>query len=197
MLDYLADSSHLRVLEEEFEDSEENRSILQAKVNLAQQAIQQAKQRWEQILQHIGDFTVKVLDVFRESDFAASDDPDAQLYSGGFFNRDDEQRIEQVRKARADELAGLTLAFDDPRLEEMLFRYRARNYPDTLSLEENRLWQSQRLDRLEQPANDRQLNPERFKIEIHNARQLHAGDKQALNILDQLEAWGNEICNTG
>jgi exodeoxyribonuclease-1 len=79
----------------------------------------------------------------------------------------------------------------------MLFRYRARNYPDTLSLEENRLWQSQRLDRLEQPANDRQLNPERFKIEIHNARQLHAGDKQALNILDQLEAWGNEICNTG
>ena len=76
----------------------------------------------------------------------------------------------------------------------MLFRYRARNYPDTLSLEENRLWQSQRLERLKQPANDRQLNPESFKIEIQNARQLHAGDNQALNILDQLEAWGNEIC---
>jgi hypothetical protein len=56
------------------------------------------------------------------------------------------------------------------------------------------LWQTQRLERLNRPADDRQLNPETFSLEILNARQSHAVDKHALNILDELEAWGNEIC---
>ncbi len=43
VLDYLADERHLRVLGEEFEASDENRTILQAKVDLARQAVQQAK----------------------------------------------------------------------------------------------------------------------------------------------------------
>jgi len=76
----------------------------------------------------------------------------------------------------------------------MLFRYRARNYPETLSLHEGQMWQTQRLERLTQPADDRQLNPGTFSLEILNARQAHATDKHALNILDQLEVWGNEIC---
>ena len=77
---------------------------------------------------------------------------------------------------------------------EMFFRYRARNYPDTLSFEESKLWETQRLARLNHPRDERQLTPETFYLEISAARQLHGADKRALNILDQLEAWGNEIC---
>ncbi len=60
----------------------------------------------------------------------------------------------------------------------MLFRYRARNYPATLSMDESRLWQTQRLARLNRPADDRQLNPETFRLEILAARQLHAADSR-------------------
>ena len=102
--------------------------------------------------------------------------------------------MDKVRGTAAAKLGQLDWPFKDSRLKEMLFRYRARNYPDTLSLQEGQLWQTQRLERLNRPANDRQLNPETFSLEILNARQSHAGDKHALNILDQLEAWGNEIC---
>ncbi len=53
VVDYLAGDCHLRVLGDEFEASDENRAILQAKVDLARQAVQQAKGRWELILQQI------------------------------------------------------------------------------------------------------------------------------------------------
>jgi exodeoxyribonuclease-1 len=85
--------------------------------------------------------------------------------------------------------------FKDRRLKEMLFRYRARNFPDTLSLEESQLWQRQKLARLNQPADDRQLTPETFMMEISAARNSHATDTRAQHILDQLEAWGNMLCN--
>jgi FAD/FMN-containing dehydrogenase/Fe-S oxidoreductase len=53
VLDYLADTRHLEILDEEFEASDENRSILQAKLNMAREAVAQARQRWEQLLAHI------------------------------------------------------------------------------------------------------------------------------------------------
>ena len=42
--------------------------------------------------------------------------------------------------------------FDDPRLEELLFRYRARNFPDTLTEEEQQQWQQHCAARLHDGA---------------------------------------------
>jgi FAD/FMN-containing dehydrogenase/Fe-S oxidoreductase len=53
VIDYLADESHLEILDEAFEASDENRSILQAKLELAREAVQQARQRWASLLEHI------------------------------------------------------------------------------------------------------------------------------------------------
>ncbi|MDJ0805201.1 MAG: DUF3683 domain-containing protein [Gammaproteobacteria bacterium] len=53
VLGYLQGARLFNILEEEFEASEENRAILEAKVELARQAVSQAKQRWERILQQI------------------------------------------------------------------------------------------------------------------------------------------------
>ena len=103
--------------------------------------------------------------------------------------------MDKIRSTAAGNLAQNTWPFKDSRLKEMLFRYRARNYPDTLSLDESRLWQNQRLERLNRPADDRQLTPETFRLEILAARQAHAEDTRAINILDQLESWGKDICS--
>jgi len=135
----------------------------------------------------------KVMDVFKPYPPGADTDPDHMIYSGGFFSSADRRLMDKIRKTKPDQLAQLDWPFKDPRLAEMLFRFRARNYPNSLTPEENLHWQKQRLERLNQPASDRQLNPESFMLEISAARQTHQGDNRAQNILDHLEAWGSEL----
>ena len=48
--------------------------------------------------------------------------------------------VEELKKFNPDLL--------DPRMEELVFRYKARNYPESLSKEENAKWLSFRYDKL-------------------------------------------------
>jgi exodeoxyribonuclease-1 len=66
-------------------------------------------------------------------------DVDEDLY-GGFVGNDDRRKLERLRRLPGEQLAGQRVVFDDPRLEEILFRYRARNFADTLSAQENERW---------------------------------------------------------
>ena len=68
----------------------------------------------------------------------AIDDPDASLYGGGFFSGSDKRKMELIRSAEPDHLKTMSIPFDDQRLPEMLFRYRARNWPESLSEEETK-----------------------------------------------------------
>lgn len=67
-------------------------------------------------------------------------DVDEDLY-GGFVGNDDRRNLTRLRGLSPSQLADKRPAFADPRLEELLFRYRARNFPDTLSDEEHQQWQ--------------------------------------------------------
>jgi exodeoxyribonuclease-1 len=58
----------------------------------------------------------------------------------GFLGDADRALCEEVRKARPAQLAQRTFPFSDPRLQELLFRYRARNYPESLSTDERAQW---------------------------------------------------------
>jgi exodeoxyribonuclease-1 len=81
----------------------------------------------------------KVTDIYAREDFSSSLDPEQQLYDG-FIGDRDRRLCEQVRAADPAQLAQEQWPFDDERLPELLFRYRARNFPDTLSLEEQERW---------------------------------------------------------
>ncbi|MCW9024529.1 MAG: exodeoxyribonuclease I [Gammaproteobacteria bacterium] len=94
------------------------------------------------------DFTRKIQAVFADNPFEPNSDPDQNLYGGGFFNDDDRDRMQIIRNTPTDQLASLDLNFNDDRLEEMLFRYRARNHPETLNTEERQHWQQYRKQRL-------------------------------------------------
>jgi exodeoxyribonuclease-1 len=82
----------------------------------------------------------KLAAVYREEAFAASGDPEQQLYDG-FIGDRDRRLCEQVRRAEPEALASQDWPFDDARLPELLFRYRARNFPDSLSPAERQRWQ--------------------------------------------------------
>ncbi|MGF0240702.1 exodeoxyribonuclease I [Rhodococcus sp. IEGM1300] len=82
----------------------------------------------------------KVKAIYASEDFAQSQDPEQQLYDG-FIGDRDRRLCEQVRSADPAQLAQQQWPFDDERLPELLFRYRARNFPETLSAQEQERWQ--------------------------------------------------------
>lgn len=100
------------------------------------------------LLRNSPELKAKLADVMREDGFESDGDPDHMLYSGGFFNDTDKKMMQQVRESDPQALASMQLAFQDARLEEMLFRYRARNYPLTLNEDEQSQWEQYRSDKL-------------------------------------------------
>ena len=77
--------------------------------------------------------------IFTSREFAPRTDVDAMLYDG-FFDRTDSQQFPSVVKATAEALRDNSWVFKDRRLPELLFRYRARNYLDSLLPEETQQW---------------------------------------------------------
>lgn len=77
--------------------------------------------------------------LYTADEFAASEDPEQQLYDG-FLGERDRRLCEQVRCTDPQSLATKSWSFDDGRLPELLFRYRARNFPETLSPSEQSRW---------------------------------------------------------
>jgi exodeoxyribonuclease-1 len=78
---------------------------------------------------------------------AAKPDVDEDLY-GGFIGNDDRRALQRLRNLSPEDLADKRPAFADARLDELLFRYRARNFPHTLSEPERQQWEQHRAHRL-------------------------------------------------
>ena len=74
-------------------------------------------------------------------------DVDEDLY-GGFINNTDRRRLNQLRALSPAELAHARIGFYDERLGDLVFRYRARNFPETLSPEDAERWEAHRAARL-------------------------------------------------
>ena len=74
-------------------------------------------------------------------------DVDEDLY-GGFVGNADRRRLNQLRDLSPAELAVSRVGFDDDRLAELVFRYRARNFVETLTPEEMQRWDAHRAARL-------------------------------------------------
>ena len=109
------------------------------------------------ILRHLPAVRNKVMEVFTHA-HAGSDgstDPDRMLYSGGFIQPADRHLLNKILAIAPKDLGKHLWSFQDERLQLMLFRYRARNFPNTLNEEERRMWDRDRRARLvetEDPA---------------------------------------------
>jgi len=78
-------------------------------------------------------------------------DVDEDLY-GGFTGQGDRRRLNQLRSQSPEKLAAAHNSFDDRRLDELVFRYRARNFPASLTADEQSLWDEHRSARLHEGA---------------------------------------------
>ncbi|RPE81555.1 exodeoxyribonuclease I [Vulcaniibacterium tengchongense] len=134
----------------------------------------------------------KVRRVYAQVRERAAADVDASLYDG-FIGDADKRLFAEVRATAPQALGTRAFAFADPRLPELLFRYRARNWPETLALDEHARWNDYRRRRLLEESGLSELSLPRYRAEIAALRAVHAGDGAKLALLDRLDAWGDEL----
>ena len=133
----------------------------------------------------------KVRRVFANENHREPADADAALYDG-FAADGDKRAFLKIRSGKPTELGGLAAQLKDPRYPELLFRYRARNWPDSLDPGEHERWDDYRRRRLRNDSGLSEYHFASFYDSIARLRTEHGpGAQQAL--LDALEAWGREI----
>lgn len=116
-------------------------------------------------------------------------DVDEDLY-GGFVGNADRRRLEDLLRLSPAELAVARTGFDDARLGELLFRYRARNYPDTLSEADAERWHVHRTARLIN-GEDGALTVQALFDRIDTLSETV--DERGQGILEALYEWGEHV----
>ncbi|MGO1068992.1 exodeoxyribonuclease I [Lysobacter sp. CA199] len=134
----------------------------------------------------------KVRRVYATDAARAPSDVDASLYDA-FIGDGDKRLFRNVRSTAPEALAGARFDFRDARLPELLFRYRARNWPHSLDADERERWNEYRRRRLYTESGLSEYSFERFRAELQQARALAGEDGAKQVLLDRLEAWAGEI----
>ncbi|MGB3071825.1 MAG: exodeoxyribonuclease I [Ottowia sp.] len=116
-------------------------------------------------------------------------DVDEDLY-GGFVGNADRRRLEDLLRLSPAELAVARTGFDDARLGELLFRYRARNYPETLSEADAERWNAHRTARLID-GEDGALTVQALFDRIDTLSETV--DERGQGILEALYEWGEHV----
>ncbi len=135
----------------------------------------------------------KIARIHRMSEFEPVSDPDLALYAGGFFSQNDRQRMQRILASGPQQLADFPLVFDDQRLPEMLFRYRARNWPESLSGDERERWQEYRLARLFEPDGGGSLRMDDYLAKLDQLETDETLPPEKRRLIPQLLAWAEEV----
>lgn len=130
------------------------------------------------------DVTEKLKKVFGSNDFGKSKDADGALYDG-FITNQDKNEMRALRSCSANDLKSFNPNFKDKRLQDMVLRYKARNYPGSLSEAEYAEWESWRQARLQAAA------PEFIK-QLQAAAVRSTSERDQF-LLQELQLWFEDI----
>lgn len=148
-------------------------------------------QHW-QWLSHHTEFMQRIAQAYSHTQFEVSPDVDLALYDN-FFSESDRLLMTAVRNASPSQLAHNRFDFQDRRLPELLFRYRARNWPDTLSKNELQRWKAICRQHLTEKNYGNSITLAEFVEKITHLRKTNAENVHILQILDSVEAWSREL----
>ena len=139
---------------------------------------------------HAGKLAGMWPEVYRRPEEEPRRDVDEDLY-GGFLGNDDRRTLQRLRGLSPQALADKRPAFADPRLDELVFRYRARNFPETLDEAEQARWQAHRADRLCVDGADGRLGLQAFEQKVSALEQ--GADARARALLASLRDYAARI----
>ena len=101
--------------------------------------------------------------------------------------------MDRIRGSSPEDLATASFPFEDARLPEMLFRYRARNFPESLSAEERALWEEYRFAYLTDPDMGASICMEEYQQEIEDLLAGGETDEARRTLLQQLLDYGDSL----
>lgn len=133
------------------------------------------------IKSHQTDIEKKVFDVYRQQTPPShNDEPilhrvESMLYDG-FFDHKDKRRIAQIPYLPAEDLAVGAKEFNDARIEPLLFLYRAKNFPQSLSEDEKKTWETY-------CAEKRQANLSKLQKEYVEKVEMYHNDSEKSQLL--------------
>jgi len=147
------------------------------------------------VLKHKKELSTKIQRVLKENTFEKVNDCDLMIYSGGFFSRGDKSKMQTLIKMNAAELAKAqeNFNFDDGRIAEMLFRYRARNFPESLNAEEKRTWNAFRQSKFNGKQQSSGLSFENFDKIIVEQKSKYQEQPEKLKLLEELVQYKNQL----
>jgi len=146
-----------------------------------------------EVLRNIPGLNKKLVKVYNHNPFTTDTDPDKSLYGGGFFSPEDKKRMEDLRQLSESRLAHAEFNFKDKRIPEMLFRYRARNYPDSLSDIEKTKWNEYRQNKFSNTEDHKALNMKKFNEKLTEYFHDDSLDENKKKVLHDLKEWGEMI----
>jgi len=144
------------------------------------------------IQRHAEPLERKVTEVFSESPFEPNPDPDQSLYDG-FLSDHDRRLCERVRATPPEHLGRRRFDFESPKLHELLFRYRARNWPETLTSEERARWDAYRVHRLTHPEGGSSITLDAYRRELARLAVDPDLTEHQREVVDALLDWPAEI----
>lgn len=130
--------------------------------------------------------------VYRGS-FFEREDPELQIYDG-FLSNEERVLVEDVRDLLPEEFN--VIKFKDSRMSELLFRYKARNFLESLTKEEQLRWEALRKKRLTESIKlskkDDSLTLESYYNEIDAKLKEDISERDKLLLL-RLKDYGKEV----
>lgn len=145
--------------------------------------------RHAQRIDEAADFRDRLLRLFGQDRARSTSDPEIDLYSG-FTPRTDHAVRDRVRTLTGADLAALGKPFSDERLNTLLFRYRARGWPESLDETEKARWAEYRRRRLIDDPDLASIRLHDYQAEVSRLLSEHP-EKRSL--LEDLMRWPDEI----
>jgi exodeoxyribonuclease-1 len=148
-----------------------------------------------QYLQQDTDLCLALVEAFANRPDFPTVDPDAGLYGGGFFSDKDRELMQQVHQQSPENWNKVEFLFTkhtDSRLEDMLFRLKARNYRDLLTADEMEKWEVFRSERLLDASASGARTYEHFAKELNELGEK-TKDPAKIAILEELHMYAESI----
>jgi len=137
------------------------------------------------------DIQSKLEAMYALDDFENDGDPERMLYDG-FIGDKDKRVMGELRKAKVEVLSSQNFVFDDKRLNDMLFRYKARNFQASLSSDEKREWREFVKERLLVGGRNR-LSIMELKNRIDELQIENASFPEKIKVLNQLKEYAVDL----
>jgi len=151
--------------------------------------LERCDRHWQQ-LQAV-DLSSKMQSVFAETTYPPRPEAEQQLYAG-FLPDTDRSLLEEVRNARADDFAARRFYFADERYNRLLFSYRARYFPASLTAEEQQTWREACRWRLTNEASG-YLTLERNTRELQGLLADESLSEKKREVLLALQQWSAQV----